>query len=254
MDEELRQALQEMLSKTEGGTDLYDKVLNSVNTLKSKANTEKTLGVKTKKTLDKLQDSFDNVSASLQNVGFDSEEDVSLDDFLEGFQKPGKKINSAGDVVDYVLEDQPAFKKLQKQLTTTLVDLEGEKKKVYKAETDKKNNTIQRTLTGAFKNEQGNLTHYGVESRVENLVLTNKLGVNEDNDVYWRDSVDEDKEVPFDDGFKTYLDTPEVKRDLRSTQHEGGGSSSGGAGTGGKVTDAERIQQINKNTAFSFVK
>lgn len=261
MDEETRQALQDVLTAADGGTELYDKILNSVNTLKSKANMEKTLGVKTKKAGDKLRTDLDGLSASLQAVGYDPEAGVELDDFLGSLKgslkekkSPGKKSDD-GTTLDYNLEDQPAFKKLQKQLTQTQTELSTSQSKVQKAEKDKKNNIIQKHLLGAFKNAQGNATHYGVESRVENLILTNKLGVNaEDSKVYWRDPSDEDKEISFDEGFKVYLGTPDVKRDLRSTQHEGGGSSSGGAGAGGKATDTERIAQINAKSAFSFVK
>jgi hypothetical protein len=249
MDEELRQALQDAL-----GTDkaeLYDKVLNSVNSLKSQTNTHRSVGLKTKKSLDTLQTQFEGLNASLINIGYDTEGEIDVDEFL-GALKQAKKTNGSGE--EYKLEEQPAFKKLQKQLTTTLGDLESEKGKVKKAETDKNNNTVSKTLTSAFQNAEGQQTHYGTAARIENLVLTRKLGVNEENKVFWKDPADPDGEVAFDTGFKTYLALPDVKRDLRDNQHQGGGSSAGGSAGNGKATDAERIAQINAKQPFSFVK
>lgn len=249
MDEELRKLIEANLLKAEGGQDVYDKLVNSVNGLKSRANTEKSLGVKTKASLDKLQSSFNDVNASLQHMGFDPESETALDDFLEGFVKKGKNKKKSdddnSDNDDFVLEDHPAFKKLQKQLTTTTQALDDSNAKVLKSDKDKRNNTIQSTLTSAFKNDKGDYTHYGVESRVENLVLTNKLDINDEGNVFWKDPKDEDGEIDFKEGLKTYLDIPEVKRDLRSTQQGGGGSSSGGGAGGGKVSDSERMQHIN---------
>lgn len=261
MDEELRKLLEGILLKADGGQDAYDKLINAVNTLKSSANTQKTLGVKTKEKLDALQTVFDEVSASLMNVGWDPEDkEAKLDDFLGGLIKnpKKKKKDKQGNVIDdddFVLEDHPAFKKMQKALKLTQTQLDESNSKVEAAKKKEQNNIISKALTKGFQNDKGEFTHYGVESRVENMVLTGKLGVNEENKPFWKDSADENNEIEFETGLKSYLDSDDVKRDLRSTQQGGGGSPAGGGGGGGKPSDAERISHINKNAgAFSFVK
>ena len=262
MEEELRKLIEGILLKADGGQDAYDKLINAVNTLKSTANTQKSLGVKTKEKLDALQSVFDEISASLINIGWDPEDkETKLDDFLGGFTKKPKKKkkDKDGNVIDdddFILEDQPAFKKLQKTLASTVKLLDESNAKVEAANKKEQNNIISKALTKGFQNDKGEFTHYGVESRVENLVLTGKLGVNDDKKVFWKDPADEDAEIEFDTGFKSYLDQADVKRDLRSTQQGGGGSpAGGGGGGGGKENDAERIAHINKKSgAFSFTK
>lgn len=260
MDEELRKLIEKLLGGVDGGTDAYDKLVNAVNVLKSKANTEKSLGVKTKKSLDTLQGQLDEVNASLQNIGYDPEADTAIDDFLTGIAKKPKKKKKGNtdddDNDDFILEDQPAFKKMVKENKRISDLLNTSNEKVAKAAGEKKNNTIQTALTKAFKNDKGNNTHFGVETRIQNLVLTGKLGVNDESKVYWKDPADKDTEIDFDTGMKAYLDTTEVKADLRSTQKGGGGSPAGGGKGDGKETDAERLERIRSKSggAFSFVK
>lgn len=255
MDEELRKDLFGALSGIDGGNDIYDKVLNSVNSLKSKANTEKTLGVKTKTKLDELQGTLDAVNASLMGIGFDPEGEGGLDSFLSGLAKvkPGKDGKP-----DFDIEKSPAFMKLKKQNDTLAKQLTEYEGRIKKADTEKANNTIRSTLTSAFKNDSGDFTHYGTESRIENLVLTGALSVGENGAVVWNNPEDTDNPIDFDSGFKSYLDKPDVKRDLRDVQKPGGNSTPKPGAPGkkaGEMSDAERIQHINKQAkGFSFVK
>ena len=270
MEDALRDQIQEILIKADGGKDVYDNMVNAVNSLKSKANTEKSAGIKFKTSHDELKTELDTVVDVLATYGYDSETD--LEDFIKGLKtktkvKPKEKDDDSDDDDDdddgknvFDINKSPEFKKQQKLLEKMSTELEGEKTKNLKAQKEKENNLITRTLQGAFKNDKGEYSHYGAESRVENLVLTNKLIVDPEisnptaDNVLWNNPADKDLPIDFKEGFAKFIEAPEVKRDLKNNQEGGGGSGGSGKTGDGKETDAERIKHINANAKFNFRK
>ncbi len=249
MNDALRDKVTAALGKHENATSIITELNTEFNTLKSVANAEKTKGVNSTKALQDLQTSHNSIMDELKGLNYDPSTGVQgLIDAAKG------KPNESDGNKDLDIENHPAFKKLNYDFEQMKESNKAKDDKLLEANNDAKNNQLKSKLTNAFKNDKGENTHTGISYMVDNLVNNNKLKLDDNNNIYWKNPKEElDTSVNFETGFKAYLETPDVMELRKSNQNGGSGSSSQGGGNDDKNIKDD-LQRIRKARSFTLFK
>lgn len=226
LSEELKTSVQEMLTATEGGADLYEKLVSEVAEIREEARTEKTRGVKASSELNDIRERYDMLAGLLTENG------INLDDIagsLSTIKKPAKATDGDDSRI--------------KELTAKVNDFESKYNdalsKISNYQQKDKENKLVTKLQSAFKGDDGEFTHYGVTPRIKELLYDKNVELSDSGEVLW---VEDGNYLPFDAGFKKYLERSDVKSDLKNKQKPGGGSDPAD-GNPTQQPDREAIRQ-----------
>ena len=220
-----QEELKAALTKIEGGDALYEAVSNLVTA-------ERTRGIEESSKANREAKNLRKFKKALEAAGIagDDEDEEALSAKIKDISMRAKTAEEAGKGKQKATEELSEWQKkamqTEEQLGKLMKDLEEKDRKI-------KTSTIRQTLDQLLGEKV-----YGKQNTITAWIAEGRVQFEDEKVIF----IEGDKKLPVEDGVKFAMENGLV--DLKVTQNPGAGP--GGQGTGGKESEAEKLNKINK--------
>lgn len=231
-----------VLEGQDNGSELAEAVHTAIADERAKGQEARTKANNEAKNLRDRLKATEPLSKALSTLGFDPDGEVS--DPLEFADTLQATLDQArkGELPDgYDITKHPDYRKLQRDSQKALDTLKEVTTERDGLLTERNRGTIRTALNKALRDDKGNEILYATDKVINELILTNRVGLSEDGAVVF---TGKDGEIDFDTGLKAVLD--ENKSLARNPQRPGGGSGGGNDVDPSKQTPTERMEHLRK--------
>lgn len=234
------EAIKSALEKLDGGSDIYEQIVNVVETEKQTGiNAKNKVNKEAKALREQLSEMKPFKEAVTNTLQFDPTAGTDLNDFLEGLKGDSGKGSD-------VLELEKKLQRQNKTLEKMQSDLAEKEKIANQLKQRQTTDFLKNQLTGALKNDDGSYKLYGADLLVDSLITNGKVKLEEDEKTVI--FIDGDDTIDFDNGIKKVI---ESRQDLhRNQQRPGGGSRTGDPGATNMTDDQKRLEHLRKSARF----
>jgi len=232
-----------VLEGQENGSDLVGVVNSAIEAERNKGLEARTKANNEAKNLRDRLKATEPLSKALGVLGFDPEaDDADPLEFADTIQATIDKAKK-GELPDgYDITKHPDYRKLQRDAQKAAEQLNEVTTERDGLLTERNRGKIRNALNKALRDENGNEVLYATGAVIDNLILTNRVGLSECGEVVFASN--DGEEIDFDTGLRAVLD--ENKSALRNPQRPGGGSGGGHDVDPSKQTPADRIEHLRK--------